>query len=64
MKEGSQGIKIPRKEALKRIGNYGKYTALTAIGTYLLLDPKKAQAASPPQAQSKTPPPPPHGFKF
>lgn len=38
---------ITRKEALKKIGNYSKYTALTAIGTYLILDPKKAQAASP-----------------
>ena len=38
---------ITRKEALKKIGNYGKYTALTALGTYMLLNPKKAQAASP-----------------
>ncbi|CAL2079014.1 hypothetical protein [Tenacibaculum sp. 190524A02b] len=38
---------ISRKEALKKIGNYGKYTALTALGTYLLLNPKKAQAQSP-----------------
>lgn len=38
---------ISRKDALKKIGNYGKYTALTAIGTYLLLNPKKAQAMSP-----------------
>lgn len=41
---------ITRKEALKKIGNYGKYTALTALGTYLILNPKKAQAASPPPA--------------
>lgn len=40
---------ITRKEALKKIGNYGKYTALTALGTYLILNPKKAQAASPEQ---------------
>ncbi len=39
--------KISRKEALKKIGDYGKYTALTAIGTYLMLNPKKAQATSP-----------------
>ncbi|CAM1344578.1 hypothetical protein [Tenacibaculum amylolyticum] len=39
--------KINRKEALQKIGNYGKYTALTALGTYLLLIPKDAQAASP-----------------
>ena len=38
---------MTRKEALKKIGNYGKYTALTALGTYLILNPKKAQAASP-----------------
>lgn len=38
---------INRKEALKKIGNYGKFTALTALGTYLLLNPKKAQAQSP-----------------
>ncbi len=39
---------ISRKDALKKIGKYGKYTALTAIGTYLILKPQKAQAASPP----------------
>lgn len=38
---------ITRKEALKKIGNYGKYTALTALGTYIMLHPKKAQASSP-----------------
>lgn len=38
---------ITRKEALKKIGDYGKYTALTALGTYLILNPKKSQAASP-----------------
>jgi len=38
---------ITRKEALKKIGSYGKYTALTALGTYMLLNPKKAQATSP-----------------
>ncbi|WP_299158329.1 hypothetical protein [uncultured Tenacibaculum sp.] len=38
---------ITRKEALKKIGNYGKYTALTALGTYVLLNPLKAQAQSP-----------------
>jgi hypothetical protein len=37
---------ISRKEALSKIGNYGKYAALTALGTYLILSPKKAQAAS------------------
>ncbi|MEN8880130.1 MAG: hypothetical protein ABF311_08155 [Polaribacter sp.] len=38
---------ISRKEALKKIGNYGKYAALTALGTYMILNPKKAQAQSP-----------------
>ena len=38
---------ISRKDALKKIGKYGKYTALTALGTYLILNPQKAQAASP-----------------
>ena len=41
---------ISRKDALKKIRNYGKYTALTAIGTYLILKPQKAQAGSPPDA--------------
>jgi len=39
---------ITRKEAIKKIGNYGKYAALTALGTYLILNPQKAQAASVP----------------
>lgn len=39
--------KITRKNALKKIGVYGKYTALTALGTYIILNPKKAQASSP-----------------
>lgn len=38
---------ISRKEALKKIGNYGKYASLTALGTYLILNPRTAQAASP-----------------
>lgn len=37
-------IEISRKEALQRMG---KYAALTAVGTFLILNPKKAQAASP-----------------
>ena len=27
--------------------NYGKYAALTALGTYMVLNPQKAQAQSP-----------------
>ena len=43
----AESMEITRKEAIKKIGNYGKYAALTAIGTYLILSPKKAQAQSP-----------------
>lgn len=39
---------ITRKDALKKIGSYGKYAALTALGTYMILNPQKAQAASAP----------------
>lgn len=39
---------IDRKEALKKIKNYGKYAALTALGTYMILNPQKAQASSAP----------------
>jgi len=45
--KNTQKEEISRKEALKKIGNYGKYAALTAIGTYTILSPKKAQANSP-----------------
>ena len=38
---------ITRKEALSKMGKYGKYAALTALGTYMILQPKKAQALSP-----------------
>ena len=38
---------ITRKDALKKIGSYGKYAALTALGTYMILNPQKAQAQSP-----------------
>ena len=38
---------ITRKQAIKKIGNYGKYAALTALGTYMILNPQKAQAQSP-----------------
>lgn len=36
---------ISRKDAIKKMG---KYAALTAIGTFMILNPKKAQAASAP----------------
>ena len=41
-----QEDEISRKEAISKIGNYGKYAALTALGTYLILNPQKAQAMS------------------
>lgn len=48
MKKQTQDTQdITRKEAIKKIGTYGKYAALTALGTYLILNPKKAQAQSP-----------------
>ena len=39
-----QDKKINRKQALKKMG---KYAGLTALGTFILLNPEKAQAASP-----------------
>jgi hypothetical protein len=47
--KGTQDIaqEITRKEAIKKIRTYGKYAALTALSTYLILNPQKAQAASP-----------------
>lgn len=36
---------ITRKDAVKKMG---KYAALTAIGTFMILNPKKAQALSTP----------------
>ena len=47
MKKDKNSQDITRKEAIKKIGNYGKYAALTALGTYLILNPKQAQAQSP-----------------
>ena len=35
---------ITRNEAIKKMG---KYAALTALGTFIILNPKKAQANSP-----------------
>ena len=40
-----QDKKINRKQALKKMG---KYAGLTALGTFILLNPEKAQAQSPP----------------
>lgn len=43
---------ITRKDAIKKMG---KYAALTAVGTLVILNPQKAQAGSPPD---------PGGFPF
>lgn len=45
MNKKSQDNNITRNEAMKRMG---KYAALTAVGTFLILNPQKAQASSPP----------------
>lgn len=45
MKLNNSQDQITRKEAIKKMG---KYAALTAIGTFIILNPKKAQASSPP----------------
>jgi hypothetical protein len=37
---------ISRKEALKKMSTYGKYAALTALGTYAILNPMQAQLGS------------------
>jgi hypothetical protein len=47
MKNTKKTEEITRKDAIKKIGNYGKYAALTALSTYLILNPQQAQAASP-----------------
>lgn len=47
MKDNNKTQEITRKEAIRKIGDYGKYAALTALGTYMILNPKKAQATSP-----------------
>jgi hypothetical protein len=45
----TQEQEITRKEAIKKIGNYGKYAAFTALGTYMILNPQKSQAQSVPE---------------
>ena len=44
MEKKTSKVEITRKEALQRMG---KYAALTAVGTFIILNPKKAQAQSP-----------------
>ncbi|WP_370390785.1 hypothetical protein [uncultured Winogradskyella sp.] len=55
MKKNTPNDKITRKEALQKMG---KYAALTAIGTFVILNPQKSQAQSPTQ------PPDPGGNPF
>jgi hypothetical protein len=50
MKKNTPNDKITRKEALQKMG---KYAALTAVGTFVILNPLKAAQNSP-----STPPDP------
>lgn len=43
---------ITRKDAIKKMG---KYAALTALGTFMILNPKKAQAFSASPSPSPSP---------
>ena len=43
---------ITRKDAIKKMG---KYEALTALGTFMILNPKKAQATSASSSPSPSP---------
>ena len=45
MKKENNLDKITRKDAIKKMG---KYAAITAVGTFVILNPLKAQAQSPP----------------
>ena len=45
MKDKTNKETISRKEAITKISKYG---ALTALGTFIILNPLKAQATSPP----------------
>ena len=45
MNKNTTENQITRKEALSKMG---KYAALTAIGSFIILNPKQAQASSPP----------------
>lgn len=43
-KDKKVSTKLSRRECIKK---FAKYTAVTALGTFILLNPKKAQASSP-----------------
>ncbi|WP_179351476.1 hypothetical protein [Winogradskyella vidalii] len=47
MKKDNNTDKITRKDAIKKMG---KYAALTAVGTFVILNPLKAQDTSAPDA--------------
>ncbi len=53
MKKQNNTDKITRKDAIKKMG---KYAALTAVGTFVILNPLKAQQTS------ELPPDPGGGF--
>lgn len=44
-KSGEKPTDINRRQVIKELG---KYAVVTALGTFLILSPKKAQATSPP----------------
>lgn len=52
MNKKNTDSQITRNEAIKRMG---KYAALTAVGTFLILNPQKAQAQSIPPDPGGTP---------
>ena len=38
---------VTRKDAIKKIRDYGRYLYLSELGTYMLLNPQKSKASSP-----------------
>jgi hypothetical protein len=52
MKDLTNKTNITRKDAVKKMG---RYAALTALGTFIILSPQKAQATSPPPATGGNP---------
>ena len=44
---------ITRKDALKKIGSYGKYAALTALGTYMILNPQESASTKPSRSRKR-----------
>ncbi len=52
MSESVQNDRITRKEAIKKLG---KYAALTAISTFIILNPQKSQATSGPTGPDGNP---------